>query len=89
MQIRLIQRRLYMPFSVILLVFKYSHDFFLQICKLTDLNVHISIVCPYFYGLSGKISDLLHLIIDFDVDINWTGVHHFHDNVRIIYLIQT
>ena len=27
------------------------------------LLVHISIDCPYFYGLSVKISDLLHLIV--------------------------
>ena len=48
-----------MPFSAILLVFKNSHVFFLQVHNSTD--------CPYFYGLSVKISDLLHLM----------QVHHF------------
>ena len=51
-----------MSFSAILLVFENSHVFVLQVCKLTDLQVHISIDCPYFYGLSVKISDLLHLV---------------------------
>ena len=58
---RLIQRGLYMPFSAILLVFKFLMFSFLQVCKFTDLQVHNSIDCPYFYGLSVKISDLLHL----------------------------
>ena len=47
-----------MPFSAILLVFKFLMFSFLQF---TDLQVHNSIDCPYFYGLSVKISDLLHL----------------------------
>ena len=51
-----------MPFSAILLVFKFLMLSFLQVCKFTDLQVHNSIDCPYFYGLSVKISDLLHLI---------------------------
>ena len=34
------------------------------VCKSTDLQVHNSIDCPYFYGLSVKISDLLHLFIE-------------------------
>ena len=52
-----------MPFSAILLVFKFLMFSFLQVCKFTDLQVHNSIDCPYFYGLSVKISDLLHLLI--------------------------
>ena len=48
-----------MPFSAILLVFKFLMFSFLQVCKFTDLQVCISIDCPYFYGLSVKISDLL------------------------------
>ena len=52
-----------MPFSAILLVFKFLMFSFLQVCKFTDLQVHNSIDCPYFYGLSVKISDLLHLYI--------------------------
>ena len=51
-----------MPFSAILLVFKFLMFPFLQVHKFTDLQVHNSIDCPYFYGLSVKISDLLHLI---------------------------
>ena len=51
-----------MPFSAILLVFKFLMFSFLQVCKFTDLQVHNSIDCPYFYGLSVKISDLLHLM---------------------------
>ena len=51
-----------MPFFAILLVFKFLMFSFLQVCKFTDLQVHNSIDCPYFYGLSVKISDLLHLI---------------------------
>ena len=52
-----------MPFSAILLVFFFKFLVFscLQVCKFTDLQVHNSIDCPYFYGLSVKISDLLHL----------------------------
>ena len=50
-----------MPFSAILLAFKFLMFSFLQVCKFTDLQVHNSIDCPYFYGLSVKISDLLHL----------------------------
>ena len=50
-----------MPFSAILLLFKFLMFSFLQVCKFTDLQVHNSIDCPYFYGLSVKISDLLHL----------------------------
>ena len=50
-----------MPFSAILLVFKFLMFSFLQVCKFTDLQVHNSIDCPYFYGLSVKISDLLYL----------------------------
>ena len=50
-----------MPFSAILLGFKFLMFSFLQVCKFTDLQVHNSIDCPYFYGLSVKISDLLHL----------------------------
>ena len=46
-----------MPFSAILVVFKNSQVFFLQVCKF-----HNSTDCPYFYGLSVKISDLLHLL---------------------------
>ena len=53
-----------MPFSAILLVFKFLMFSFLQVCKFTDLQVHNSIDCPYFYGLSVKISDLLHLLED-------------------------
>ena len=52
-----------MPFSAILLVFKFLMFSFLQVCKSTDLQVHNSIDWPYFYGLSVKISDLLHLIM--------------------------
>ena len=52
-----------MPFSAILLVFKFLMFSFLQVCKFTDLQVHNSIDCPYFYGLSVKISDLLHLFM--------------------------
>ena len=52
-----------MPFSAILLVFKFLMFSFLQVCKFTDLQVHNSMDCPYFYGLSVKISDLLHLFI--------------------------
>ena len=52
-----------MQFSAILLVFKFLMFSCLQVCKFTDLQVHNSIDCPYFYGLSVKISDLLHLII--------------------------
>ena len=52
-----------MSFSAILLVFKFLMFPFLQVCKFTDLQVHNSIDCPYFYGLSVKISDLLHLFI--------------------------
>ena len=51
-----------MPFSAILLVFKFLMFSFLQVRKFTDLQVHNSIDCPYFYGLSVKISDLLHLL---------------------------
>ena len=51
-----------MSFSAILLVFKFLMFPLLQVCKFTDLQVHNSIDCPYFYGLSVKISDLLHLI---------------------------
>ena len=51
-----------MPFSAILLVFKFLRFSFLQVCKFTDLQVHNSMDCPYFYGLSVKISDLLHLL---------------------------
>ena len=50
-----------MAFSAILLVFENSYVFVLQVCKFIDLLVHISIDCPYFYGLPVKISDLLHL----------------------------
>ena len=50
-----------MSFSAILLVFKFIMFSFLQVCKFTDLQVHNSIDCPYFYGLSVKIGDLLHL----------------------------
>ena len=52
-----------MPLSAILLVFKFLMFSFLQVCKFTDLQVHNSMDCPYFYGLSVKISDLLHMII--------------------------
>ena len=52
-----------MPFSAILLVLKFLMFSFLQVCKFTDLQVHNSIDCPYFYGLSVKISDLLHLFV--------------------------
>ena len=52
-----------MPFSAILLVFKFLMFSWLQVCKFIDLQVHNSIDCPYFYGLSVKISDLLHLLI--------------------------
>ena len=52
-----------MPFSAILLVFKFLMFSGLQVCKFTDLQVHNSIDCPYFYGLSVKISDLLHLLV--------------------------
>ena len=51
-----------MPFSAILLVFKFLMFSFLQVCKFTDLQVHNSINCQYSYGLSVKISDLLHLL---------------------------
>ena len=51
-----------MSFSAILLVYENSHVFVIQVCKFTDLSVYISIDCPYFYGLSVKISDHLHLI---------------------------
>ena len=53
-----------MSFSAILLVFENLHVFVLQVCKYIDLLVHNSIDCPYFYGLSVKISDLLHLIYE-------------------------
>ena len=52
-----------MPFSAILLVFKNAHVFFLQVCKFTDLYVRNSTDCSFFYGLSVKVSDLLHLHI--------------------------
>ena len=52
-----------MPFSAILLVFKFLMFSFLQVCKFTDLQVHNSIDCPYFYGVSVKKSDLLHLTV--------------------------
>ena len=52
-----------MPFSAILHVFKFLMFSCLQVCKFTDLQVNNSIDCPYFYGLSVKISDLLHLLI--------------------------
>ena len=53
-----------MPFSAILLVFeKKLHVFVLQVCKFTDLQVHIYTDCPFFYGMSVKISDLLHLLL--------------------------
>ena len=61
-----------MPFSAILLLFKFLMFSFIQVCKFTDLQVHDSIDCPYFYGLSVKISDLLHLIISL--------VKHQNDN---------
>ena len=64
MQIRLLQRGLYKPFSAILLFFNVLMFSFLQVCKFTDLQVHNSKDCPYFYGLSVKISDLLHLLIN-------------------------
>ena len=51
-----------MPFSAILLVYELLMFSCQQVCKFTDLQVHNSIDCPYFYGLSVKISDLLHLI---------------------------
>ena len=51
-----------MPFSAILLVFKFLMFSCLQVCKFTDLQVHNYMDCPYFYGLSVKISDLLHLM---------------------------
>ena len=50
-----------MPFSAILLVYELLMFSCQQVCKFTDLQVHNSIDCPYFYGLSVKISDLLHL----------------------------
>ena len=52
-----------MPFSAILLVFKFLMFSGLQVFKFTDLQVHNSIDCPYFYGLSVKISYLLHLLM--------------------------
>ena len=52
-----------MPLSAILFIFEFLMFSFLQVCKFTDLQVHNSIDCPYFYGLSVKISDLLHLFI--------------------------
>ena len=52
-----------------LLVFKFLIFSFLQVYKFTDFQVHYSIDCPYLYGLSVKISDLLHLFIAFQVDI--------------------
>ena len=52
-----------MPFSAILLVFEFLMFSFVQVCKFTDLQVHNSINCPYFYGLFVKISYLLHLIL--------------------------
>ena len=52
-----------MPFSAILLVYKFLMFSVLQVCKFTNLQVHNSIDCPYFYGLSVKIKDLLHLLI--------------------------
>ena len=52
-----------MPFSAILLVYKLLMFSCQQVCKLTDLQVHNSIDCLYFYGLSVKISDLLHLVM--------------------------
>ena len=55
-----------MAFSAILIVFENSHVSVLQVCKFIDLYVHISIDCPYFYGLYVKISDLLHLFSDPD-----------------------
>ena len=51
-----------MPFSAILLVCKFLMFYYLRVCKFTDLQVHNSIDCLYFYGLSVKISDLLHLL---------------------------
>ena len=58
-----------MSFSAILLVFKFLMFSFLQVCKFTDLQVHNSIDCPYFYGLSVKISDLLHLFTVHDISL--------------------
>ena len=52
-----------MPFSAILLVYELLMFSCQQVCKFTDWQVHNSIDCPYFYGLSVKISDLLHLFI--------------------------
>ena len=54
-----------MAFSAILLVFEFLMFSFLQVCKFTDMQVHNSIDCPYIYGLSVKISDLLHLLAIF------------------------
>ena len=55
-------KRFVQAISAILLVFKFFMFSFLQVCKFTDLQVNNSIDCPYFYGLSVKISDLLHLL---------------------------
>ena len=52
-----------MAFSAILLVYELLMFSCQQVCKSTDLQVHNSIDCSYFYGLSVKISDLLHLFI--------------------------
>ena len=68
-----------MPFFAILLVFKFLMFSFLQVCRFTDLQVHTSIDCPYFYGLSVKVSDLLHLysIPIEPVPDRRPSVHHF------------
>ena len=47
-----------MPFSAILLVFK-THMF--SFYKSVNLQT-IILECPYFYGLSVKLSNLLHLV---------------------------
>ena len=85
-----------MPFSAILLVFKLLMFSFLQVCKFTDLQVHNSIDCPYFYGLSVKISDLLHLnnraniaglyITRIEKYMPYTYVYYFKESVLDAYL---
>ena len=59
-----------MPFSVISLVVRNSHDFhdivfFLQVFNFTDFIVHKSIDCPNVYGLSLLITELLDLLNKF------------------------
>ena len=73
-----------MPFSAIWLVFKFLMFSCLQVCKFTDLQVHNSIDCPYFYGLSVKISDLLHMLYNGSEDSNARSQNNdFDDEMKL------